>query len=194
VDNVGGTVDSVTYADEGDWAARENSRGVSLVENLTRDLRISGITRSGSVATVTTVAAHGLTNGASVTIRGANEAEYNGTFVVGGVTASTFTFTVSGTPTTPASGVMFTNIATNTATAVITGHGFSTNDQIQIFGANQTQYNQTISVGSATLNAISYAVTGSPATTATGTIYVRHITDHNHSGWSWVSYEDGLGK
>ncbi|HEV8290785.1 MAG TPA: lamin tail domain-containing protein, partial [Tepidisphaeraceae bacterium] len=194
VDNVGGTVDSVTYADEGDWAAREHSRGVSLVENLTRDLRISGITRNGSVATVTTVAAHGLTNGASVTIRGANEAEYNGTFVVGGVSSTTFTYTVSGTPNTPASGVMFTNIPTNTATAVITGHGYSVGDQIQIFGANQTQYNQTISVSASTLNTISYPVSGSPADIASGTIYARQITDHNHSGWSWVSYADGLGK
>src|SRR5205814_2167071 len=110
------------------------------------------------------------------------------TFVVGGVTGNTFTYTVSGTPNTPASGVMFTNIPTNTATATISGHGYSTGDQIQIFGANQTQYNQTISVGSATLNTISYAVSGNPATTATGTIYARQITDHNHSGWSWVSY------
>src|SRR6266550_9637017 len=41
VNSAGGTVDSVTYADSGDWAAREHSRGVSLVENLTRDLRIT---------------------------------------------------------------------------------------------------------------------------------------------------------
>jgi len=194
VDQNGGTVDSVTYADSGDWAAREHSRGVSLVENLTRDMRISGITRAGSVATVTTAGTHGLANGASVTIRGANESEYNGTFVVGNVTSTTFTVNVSGAPATPASGVIFTNIATNTATAVITGHGYSVGDQIQIFGADQTQYNQTIALGSSTLNTISFAVTGSPASTATGTIYARHVTDHNHSGWSWVSYADGLGK
>src|SRR5258705_437905 len=66
VDQNGGTVDSVTYADSGDWAAREHSRGVSLVENLTRDLRISGITRIGSTATVTTAGGHGLASGASV--------------------------------------------------------------------------------------------------------------------------------
>jgi hypothetical protein len=62
------------------------------------------ITRSSAVATATKTA-HGLAVGESVKISGATETEYNGTFTVATVpTADTFTYAVSGTPTTPATG------------------------------------------------------------------------------------------
>ncbi len=64
------------------------------------------ITRSGSTATVTTSAAHGFVTGNSTTISGAVETDYNGTFVVTVVTSLTFTYTVPGTPSTPATGTL----------------------------------------------------------------------------------------
>jgi len=63
------------------------------------------ITRSGSVATVTH-ATHGLTTGDEVVIRGANQPEYNGIFTITVNTASEYTYTVSGSPATPATGTI----------------------------------------------------------------------------------------
>lgn len=65
------------------------------------------ITRSGSTATATCTA-HGLTTGSKALIKGANQAEYNGLHIITNTGANTFTFTVSGTPTTPATGTILT--------------------------------------------------------------------------------------
>ncbi|HEY5564226.1 MAG TPA: hypothetical protein VIL33_01460, partial [Rhodothermia bacterium] len=63
-----------------------------------------GITRSGAVATVALVA-HGLAVGNSIKIAGATQSEYNGTFIVATVPdVDSFTYAVSGTPATPATG------------------------------------------------------------------------------------------
>lgn len=68
---------------------------------------ITGIVRAGSTATATTSGDHYLSIDDSVTISGAVESEYNGTFTVTGVPSSTtFDYTVSGTPATPASGTI----------------------------------------------------------------------------------------
>lgn len=68
---------------------------------------VTSITRSGATATVTTGVAHNLVTGNKVVIRGANEPEYNGGSKVVTVTSTTtFTYTVSGTPATPATGTI----------------------------------------------------------------------------------------
>jgi len=67
---------------------------------------ISSITRSGSTASATTAASHGLVSGDSVRITGANETQYNGTFSVTVTGGTTFDYTVSGTPATPATGTI----------------------------------------------------------------------------------------
>ncbi len=66
---------------------------------------VSGITRSGQTATATSTA-HGYANGNSVLMSGANQTEYNGTFVISNVTTNTFDYTVTGTPATPATGTI----------------------------------------------------------------------------------------
>jgi type IV pilus assembly protein PilY1 len=68
---------------------------------------VSSITRIGTTATVTTSGAHGFNNGDSVTISGADQADYNGTknlIVTSGPTSNTFAFTVAENPPTPATG------------------------------------------------------------------------------------------
>src|ERR1051325_4681516 len=95
VDQNGGSVDSVTYADSGDWAARR--KGIFPTQNA------AGITRSGTTATVTLVN-HGFNTGDVVLIAGAGQAAYNGQFTVTNYSANTFTYTVSGSPATPATG------------------------------------------------------------------------------------------
>jgi hypothetical protein len=64
------------------------------------------ITRAGAVATVTTATAHGFSNFDQVVISGANEAEYNGTFQILVTSSTTFTYTVTGSPATPATGTI----------------------------------------------------------------------------------------
>lgn len=65
----------------------------------------SSITRSGSVATVTTTLPHGFSVGENATISGCTQTEYNGTFVVASVpSTTTFTYAVTGTPSSPATG------------------------------------------------------------------------------------------
>lgn len=67
---------------------------------------VSGITRVSTTATVTTSVDHGLTTGQFVTIIGANEADYNGAFQVAVTGTNQFTYTVSGSPSTPATGTI----------------------------------------------------------------------------------------
>lgn len=69
---------------------------------------VSSITRASSTATVTTGSAHGLSTGHYVTIAGAGQAEYNGVFQVTVTGGTTFTYTVNGTPATPATGTITT--------------------------------------------------------------------------------------
>lgn len=66
----------------------------------------SSITRSGSTATVTLPSAVNWQSGSSVTIAGCAQAEYNGTFVINVTSTTTFTYTVTGTPATPATGTI----------------------------------------------------------------------------------------
>lgn len=72
---------------------------------------VTSITRSGAVATVTT-AAHGfnITNGIGqyfyVTIAGATQTDYNGTFLCQATSSTTFTYTVANSPSTPATGTI----------------------------------------------------------------------------------------
>ena len=82
------------------------------------------ITRSGSTATVAHTA-HGLATGASVIVRGANQDEYNGvkSITVTGVDA--YTYTVSGTPASPATGTITATslilTGTTNASGILTG-------------------------------------------------------------------------
>lgn len=69
------------------------------------------IVRSGSTATVTH-SSHGLQSGVKVAIDGADQSEYNGVKTITVVDTDTYTYTVSGTPATPATGSV-------TSTAVI---------------------------------------------------------------------------
>ena len=86
------------------------------------------ITRSGSTATVTHTA-HGFDTGDKVAIRGTNEREYQGlkTITVTGV--NSYTYTVSGTPATPATGAP-------TSTAVILAGVTDANGVVENTGFN----------------------------------------------------------
>lgn len=67
---------------------------------------VSSITRSGTTATVTTVEAHQYSTADTVTISGASQGAYNGSFTITVLSVNTFTYTVSGAPATPATGTI----------------------------------------------------------------------------------------
>lgn len=71
-----------------------------------RGATVSSITRSSSTATVTTATPHGFTTGQKVVISGATQADYNGAFTVTVTGPTVFTYTVSNSPVTPATGTI----------------------------------------------------------------------------------------
>lgn len=81
---------------------------VVLPCSLAADVAVSGITRSGTTATVTAVG-HGYATGRVVNIRGAAQSDYNGNFTITRTGADTFTYAVAGSPATPATGTMVAN-------------------------------------------------------------------------------------
>ena len=77
------------------------------------NLSVASLTRTGTTATASFASAHGLSTGISVVMSGAVETEYNGTFVVTVISSTELEYTITGTPTTPATGtiVLDTDIA-----------------------------------------------------------------------------------
>jgi hypothetical protein len=132
-----------------------------------------GVVRSGSTATVTLMN-HGFLEGQAVLMSGATQVEYNGSFVIFDVTANTFSYTVTGTPVSPATGNVYVQQPlgmTRTGSTVLVsavGHGFAVGDTIRIADADQSEYNGTFTVTSASLNAFTYTASGTPASPATG--------------------------
>lgn len=100
----------VTTTDATSGSVISGARVLVLAADATGPLpyqKATTITRSGSTATATCTA-HGLTTGSKALIKGANQAEYNGLHIITNTGANTFTFKVSGTPTTPATGTILT--------------------------------------------------------------------------------------
>lgn len=67
---------------------------------------VASITRSGTTATVTTSAAHGIADGAAVKISGATQTDYNGYFQAAYISATSFSIQVANSPATPATGTI----------------------------------------------------------------------------------------
>lgn len=67
---------------------------------------VSSITRDGTTATVTCATAHGISDGDPVTIAGATQTDYNGTFQAAYVSATVFAIEVKNSPATPATGTI----------------------------------------------------------------------------------------
>lgn len=67
---------------------------------------LTSLTRSGAIATATVSGGHGFTTGTFVTIAGAVQVDYNGTYSVTVTSSTTFTYTVANSPVTPATGTI----------------------------------------------------------------------------------------
>jgi hypothetical protein len=99
---------TITVRDIVDQALVENARVLLLASDGTGDLPYQAsvtIARSGSVATVAHTG-HGMTTGDIVEIVGANQQEYNGAYSITVTGANEYTYTLTGTPATPATGTI----------------------------------------------------------------------------------------
>lgn len=143
---------------------------------------INSITASGTTATLTTISAHGLSTGNSVTVSGAQSGEYNGTYNVTVTSTTTFTYLMASAPALSASqvGVYTVNqsvspvpistitfsgtTATVTTTAI---HGMATGNVITVSGASPTTYNGSFTITFVSPTSFSYTMLSNPATSAT---------------------------
>ena len=110
--NVWKATAAITLPAWGRWPARQ----IAVGEHFAHDSRLfykvrqrlvatgvqCAITRASTTATVVSSSVHGLTTGDSVVIYGASQSDYNGTFTATVTSTTGFTYTVSGSPATPA--------------------------------------------------------------------------------------------
>lgn len=99
---------TITVKDINTAAAIENARVLVTAADNSGPMPFNEtvtITRSGATATVAHTA-HGLVNGKKVLIKGANEQEYNGVYTLTYIDANSYSYTVSGSPATPATGTI----------------------------------------------------------------------------------------
>jgi hypothetical protein len=89
--------------------ATQTAYNGSFVIALISQIVFTSITRIGAIATVTAIS-HNYLSGDSISISGADQSEYNGTFTITVTGVNTFEYTVTGTPTTPATGTVVSNI------------------------------------------------------------------------------------
>lgn len=68
---------------------------IDPAEDTASAISVSSITSSSTTATCTTATAHGWSDGDFVTIAGANETEYNGTFQITVTSSTVFTYTLA---------------------------------------------------------------------------------------------------
>ena len=121
---------------------------------------VTSITRSGSVATVTMAASHGASTGQNATIRGATQADYNGTFPITVTGATTFTYLVDGAVTTPATGTITAALESDGSSVVEVPRSVITDDAWQFIQIKQltaaqftdVYYNPTFSADLGTIN------------------------------------------
>lgn len=99
---------TITVVDVTTNSPIENARAIATAANGTGNLPYNDSVTISRVSTTASVShtAHGLANGKKVLISGANQYEYNGVKTISNVTTNAYDFTVSGTPTTPATGTI----------------------------------------------------------------------------------------
>ena len=96
---------------------------------------ITTLVRSGTVATATTTSEHNLASGMTVVISGADQAEYNLSTTINAISANKFSYSVAGSPTTPATGTILVDSTSAYVKATSLDYGSSVN---QISGTQLT--------------------------------------------------------
>lgn len=92
-----------------------------------QNLNIFQLTRTVQTAIVETAGEHFLASGQTVTIAGATQNEYNGTYQISVTSGREFTYTITGTPTSPATGTIFATSAFASLRIKSSDYGEATN-------------------------------------------------------------------
>jgi hypothetical protein len=152
-------------------------------------LEVTSITRGSNIVTVTTATPHGVATNALVTIAGADQPEYNGTFAITSTGTNTFTYTIpaASTPASPATGEITVQAVagttavsgTNVSDLTIDGLrlitptaalGGASAYGVRLFGSNSVNItNNHITVGNGTSPTAAGAAGSNGANGATGT-------------------------
>lgn len=175
----------------------EQASGIDASEVAFGPWQSATLTSASNTVTVTTPDEHGYVTGADVTVRGANQSEYNGRFNITVLDPVTFTYEFGGSGTTPATGTItcsnqayywqaLGSVITLTsltsalvgsvviATATKASHGFSVGQYVNILGATSAGYNGTYQItGKPNANTFTFILPGGVAptdATALGTI------------------------
>ena len=111
--------DPVTIYDGTNWFSVATTTTASTINTIAR-------TSPSAISTVTTATAHGLVTNNRVTISGASESTFNGTFVITVTGANTFTYTSTGTST-------VTSVTGTYTTIGITGVNSNTFVNVNLF-------------------------------------------------------------
>jgi type IV pilus assembly protein PilY1 len=142
-------------------------------------VQISSLTRNSTTATATLVSpgmSPALTAGQSVTVAGSAYPEFNGNFSAGSPTATSFTYTITTSPpstatgtgytaTVPSSPLHITSLSRSgtTVTANVPGHNFAAGQSVTISGASGSEYNGTFTVAtSSPPNSFTYTISDGP--------------------------------
>jgi len=161
--------------------------------NLILTNMIISITRVGATAYVTTSGPHGMVSADYVKIQGADQADYNGVFIITVISANSFTYTVANSPAIPATGTITykkvsSSITRTGSTATVTmfqPHGWVTGNYVRISDADQAEYNGTFQLTKVDDYIFTYQVSGTPATPATGDItIVQAVVSGTKLGWN----------
>ncbi len=101
-----GTVGSIVTQGSELTASDNSYLTESSVTIINKNLNVASISRVGVVATVSTNDVHGFGSGMTITITGADQADYNGDFIISVTDADSFTYEVANSPVTPATGTI----------------------------------------------------------------------------------------
>ena len=137
----------------------------------TETISAGNLTGSGTTATCIENN-HGYSDNQVVTISGANQNEYNGTFTINKIDNNTFTYTTLSTITTsPATGTIISTAYTGTVATATTNetHGYVAGDKVIISGASPSGFNGektiiSVNAGAKTFTYTVSSLLGSPAT------------------------------
>ncbi len=144
---------------------------------------------------IATVAAHGLTAGAEVTIAGATPAAYDGVQTVTRVVdANTFEYALTSPPGANTSSTVTASVKTTTARATSVGHGFATGNTVVVARATPAAFNGTYSITVVDPSTFTYTIatpqgdaSGAVTATATGAFSAERTALIN-----WVRGEDNF--
>jgi len=147
---------------------------VQLITNNSYTVRSTAVNRAYAY-----LPAHGYSTGDNITIAGADQAAYNGTFQITVLDANNFYYSISSTPG-PATTSSSLTASINTTTAVATSinHGFADGSTVDISGASPSAFNGTKTITVIDSNTFRYTLS-SPQGDATGTIVAAAGTGDN---------------